>query len=201
MDLQKLNTKQNAKKIRIVSMLLGLVAILVIGLSAIAPIISVYIPGSTDPEFTYATGQAFLGWQVTFYYYGPSIPIADRAAFLTNPVMIAAMVGTVIVLIVTTLMMRRGSRKKKGILEVISVLALLFSAIVYLCACPILLNTAGNMTKDAIVEANQNGGYTLGWYSIFLGIICILIALAKCASAAFFLFMKRQSEQSESKGQ
>lgn len=197
MDIQKFNTKTNAKRIRLITTILSLAAVVLLALSAFAPIVNVYIPGSTDAEFTYATGQAFLGWQVTFYYFGPNIPIADRRAFVTNPYLCIAMVGTALVLLINCLLMRRGKRLKKGILEIVNVVFLLYSAIVYLNACPLVLTTAGNLTVDAITTASKNGGYTLGWYSIFLAIILLLIALYKMVSAFFFIYFRKKSTTNE----
>lgn len=195
MGIQSLNTKENAKLIRRISFALSMVAIIAIALSSILPVIFVQIPGSTDPEFTYDVGQAFLGWQVTFYYFGPNIPIADRQAFLTNPLMIVAMVGSCIVLLVLALLGRKGKRMKKGVLQVLEALVLLFVAIVYLNACAVVLPTAGNLTKDAIVSANEQGGYMLGWYSILLGILAIVLAVAKMAFGAFFLLFRKPAPQ------
>ncbi|HHT66893.1 MAG TPA: hypothetical protein GX010_01500 [Erysipelotrichaceae bacterium] len=196
MDFKKLNTKENAKRIRIISMILSLIAIVVIGLSSIAPIIRAYIPGSMDPEFDWGVypGQEFLGWQVTFVHWGTNIPIADRRAFTTNPLMVMAMVGTCLVLLITMLMMRRGKRLKKGILELVAAAFLIFTAIVYFSACPIILTTAGNLTLDALTAANNLGNYHLCWYAIFVGVVSLVIAIAKLVSAAFFIGFRKTDD-------
>ena len=195
MDLQKLNTKENAKRIRLITKILAFVALAIIGLGAIMPIVRAYIPGSTDPDFTYATGQNFLGWQVTFYYFGPGLRVNDRQAFHWNVWMIIAMVGTGLVLLITALMMKKGKRFKNGILDLISVVFIIYSIIIYCNACPIVLKTAGNLTRDALESANKNGGWTLAWFTYVEVILLSLIAVAKIGCGLFNIIFKNSKKQ------
>ena len=195
MEKQSLNTKANAKKVRIISMVLSLVAIVLIGLSAIMPLINIHIPGHTDTVFDYNAGVSFVGWQVTFYHFGTSPIIADRQAFLTNPVMIAAMVGGVILLAILVILGRKGKRLKKGVLQILEAAVLIFVAIVYLNVCPIVFTTAGNLTHDPIAEAMKIGGYTPCWYAVLLGIVCIVFALAKICFAIFNIAFRRSASK------
>ena len=199
MDLQKLNTPKIAKLLRNITRIAAAVALVLLIIAAFAPLVRAYIPGNADPEFHYNEGQDFLGWQVTFLYWGPSIRVNDRMAFHPNALMIIAIVGTGLALIITTLLMKKGKRFRNGILDAIAAAFLIFSIIVYINACPIVLKTAGNLTAESIQHAYDNGGFTLAWYGVLLVIFLCIIAVVKLLCALYFIIFRKKPAKQEIK--
>ena len=179
--------KEKTKKIAgYVSFGLGALAFVVVLLTMWLPVIRIVLPGNTDPYYSFATGQNFVGWQVTFYDFGTIRPIvADRQAFNFNITMCLGLILPLLSLLICTLMLRKAAGVKKIVLEGISAAMLIFYGIVMLCACGLIEKTAGNLVLDTLLAAKKQGGYTLGWYAVFGAVVAFIIAACKIAAAVF----------------
>lgn len=171
--------KQIGKILKLTSIVISVAVLVALVVMMFAPAINIYVEGSTNNEFDFAHGQDFVGWQVIFYYWGPNIPIGDRAAFRTNVPLSATVVICVLALIICTLTVRKAKGVKCLVVEAIAAIVLAVGACMLLNILTLLENSVGNLVADTLFLAKENGGYTMCPMIAVTAVIMLIAAAIK----------------------
>lgn len=174
------------KKVKIISTVAAIITIIVVIMVNFMPVINIVLEGvQSDYQFNAPGGQNFVGWQVIFYYWGPSIYIGGVTAFGFNIWLFLGMFLPVAVLLVTTIKLRKSQGAKKAILEFIAAAVLIFGAILFLNATGLCEKSVGNQVASYLKMAKESGTYTLGYWSIVMSVVMLVTGGMKIASGMY----------------
>ena len=178
----------NTKTIKIISAIVAIVALAVVVLVNFMPVLNIKLDGvQSDYKFNTPGGHDILGWQCTFYWWGPSIFIGGVTACHPNPGLITAVVLPFLVLLITTPMLIRALYKKKAVIEFINAAAMVASAVLFLNATGLARNTVGNHLQQYMVMAIEQDTYKLGWFVYVLVAVMAIAAAFKIFSGIYSL--------------
>ena len=178
----------NTKTIKIISIALAVVALIVLILINFMPVLNIKLDGvQSDYKFNTPGGHDILGWQCTYYWWGPSIFIGGVTACHPNVWLIVGIVLPILTILITTPMLFRGLFKKKAVVEFINAGVMVLSAVLFLNATGLARTTVGNHLQQYMVMATEQGTYTLGWFVYVFAAVMAVVAAFKIFSGIYSL--------------
>lgn len=153
----------------------GFVPLIALGVAIVAIVLYAFLPAlSID-------GRDYVGWMVTFYYWGHQY-IYHYHEFGFNLVLSLATVLPVILTIVTLAMWKHASAGKRMVLSVLDGAALLFTGIAYLNVMPLAESTASQNIELTLKAAQKSGSYLKGTMPTVAAILCFAVAAVMIAT-------------------
>lgn len=153
----------------------GFVPLIALGVAIVAIVLYSFLPAlSID-------GRDYVGWMVTFYYWGHQY-IYHYHEFGFNLVLSLATVLPVILTIVTLAMWKHASAGKRMVLSVLDGAALLFTGIAYLNVMPLAESTVSQNIELTLKAAQKSGSYLKGTMPIVAAILCFAVAAVMIAT-------------------
>ena len=178
----------NTKSVKIISAVLAVVALVVVVLVNFMPVLNIKLDGvQSDYTFNAPGGHDILGWQCTYYWWGPSIFIGGVSACNTNIWLCVGAILPLLTLLITTPMLIRALYKKKAVIEFINAAVMVLSAVLFLNATGLARTTVGNHLEQYMVMAIEQGTYTLGWFVYVLAAVLAVVAAFKIFSGIYSL--------------
>ena len=178
----------NTKSIKIISAILAILALAIVVLANFMPMLNIKLDGvQSDYTFNTPGGHDILGWQCTFYWWGPSIFIGGVTACHPNVWLIIGVVLPILTVLITTPMLIRALYKKKAVVEFINAAVMALSAVLFLNATGLAQTTVGNHLQQYMVMAIEQGTYTLGWFTYVLAAVLAVVAAFKIFSGIYSL--------------
>ena len=178
----------NTKSVKIISAVLAIAALAVLVLVNFMPVLNIKLDGvQSDYTFNTPGGHDILGWQCTYYWWGPSIFIGGVTACHTNVWLCIAVILPLLTLLITTPMLIRALYKKKAVVEFINAGVMVLSAGLFLNATGLARTTVGNHLEQYMVMAIEQGTYTLGWFVYVLAAVLAVVAAFKIFSGIYSL--------------
>ncbi len=144
------------------------VAIVAIALYAFLPALSI-------------DGRDYVGWMVTFYYWGHQY-IYHYHEFGFNFVLSLATVLPVILTIITLAMWKHGSAQKRMVLSILDGAALLFTGIAYLNVMSLAESTVSQNIELTVQAAQKSGTFLKGTMPTIAAIVCFVVAVVMIAT-------------------
>ena len=153
----------------------GFVPLIALGVAIVAIVLYAFLPAlSID-------GRDYVGWMVTFYYWGHQY-IYHYHEFGFNLVLSLATVLPVILTIVTLAMWKHASAGKRMVLSVLDGAALLFTGIAYLNVMPLAESTVSQNIELTLKAAQKSGTYLKGTMPTVAAILCFAVAAVMIAT-------------------
>lgn len=153
----------------------GFVPLIALGVAIVAIVLYAFLPAlSID-------GRDYVGWMVTFYYWGHQY-IYHYHEFGFNLVLSLATVLPAILTIVTLAMWKHASAGKRMVLSVLDGAALLFTGIAYLNVMPLAESTASQNIELTLKAAQKSGSYLKGTMPTVAAILCFAVAAVMIAT-------------------
>lgn len=153
----------------------GFVPLIALGVAIVAIVLYAFLPAlSID-------GRDYVGWMVTFYYWGHQY-IYHYHEFGFNLVLSLATVLPAILTIVTLAMWKHASAGKRMALSVLDGAALLFTGIAYLNVMPLAESTASQNIELTLKAAQKSGSYLKGTMPTVAAILCFAVAAVMIAT-------------------
>lgn len=144
------------------------VAIVAIALYAFLPALSI-------------DGRNYVGWMVTFYYWGHQY-IYHYHEFSFNLILSLATVLPVILTIVTLAMWKHGSAQKRMVLSILDGAALIFTGIAYLNVMSLAESTVSQNIELTLQAAQKSGTYLKGTMPTVAAVVCFIVAVVMIAT-------------------
>ena len=182
---------------KIASIVLSVLAFAALVIMMFMPAVNIHVEGNTNTEFDFANGQDFVGWQVIFYYWGPNIPIGDRAAFRTNIPLTAIVIVCVFALVICTLMVRKAKGVKCLVVEIVLAAVLIAAGCMFLNILTLLESSVGNLVADTLFAAQANGGYTMCPMVTVTAAVMFAAAAVKLVDGVLGLLAGKEEKASE----
>lgn len=156
----------------------GFVPLIALGVAIVAIVLYAFLPAlSID-------GRDYVGWMVTFYYWGHQY-IYHYHEFGFNLVLSLATVLPAILTIVTLAMWKHASAGKRMVLSVLDGAALLFTGIAYLNVMPLAESTVSQNIELTLKAAQKSGTYLKGTMPTVAAILCFAVAAVMIATGIF----------------
>lgn len=153
----------------------GFVPLIALGVAIVAIVLYAFLPAlSID-------GRDYVGWMVTFYYWGHQY-IYHYHEFGFNLVLSLATVLPVILTIVTLAIWKHASAGKRMVLSVLDGAALLFTGIAYLNVMPLAESTVSQNIELTLKAAQKSGSYLKGTMPTVAAILCFAVAAVMIAT-------------------
>lgn len=153
----------------------GFVPLIALGVAIVAIVLYAFLPAlSID-------GRDYVGWMVTFYYWGHQY-IYHYHEFGFNLVLFLATVLPAILTIVTLAMWKHASAGKRMVLSVLDGAALLFTGIAYLNVMPLAESTVSQNIELTLKAAQKSGSYLKGTMPTVAAILCFAVAAVMIAT-------------------
>ena len=153
----------------------GFVPLIALGVAIVAIVLYAFLPAlSID-------GRNYVGWMVTFYYWGHQY-IYHYHEFGFNLVLSLATVLPAILTIVTLAMWKHASAGKRMVLSVLDGAALLFTGIAYLNVMPLAESTVSQNIELTLKAAQKSGSYLKGTMPTVAAILCFAVAAVMIAT-------------------
>ena len=153
----------------------GFVPLIALGVAIVAIVLYAFLPAlSID-------GRDYVGWMVTFYYWGHQY-IYHYHEFGFNLVLSLATVLPAILTIVTFAMWKHASAGKRMVLSVLDGAALLFTGIAYLNVMPLAESTVSQNIELTLKAAQKSGTYLKGTMPTVAAILCFAVAAVMIAT-------------------
>ena len=153
----------------------GFVPLIALGVAIVAIVLYAFLPAlSID-------GRDYVGWMVTFYYWGHQY-IYHYHEFGFNLVLSLATVLPAILTIVTLAMWKHASAGKRMVLSVLDGAALLFTGIAYLNVMPLAESTVSQNIELTLKAAQKSGTYLKGTMPTVAAILCFAVAAVMIAT-------------------
>ena len=153
----------------------GFVPLIALGVAIVAIVLYAFLPAlSID-------GRDYVGWMVTFYYWGHQY-IYHYHEFGFNLVLSLATVLPAILTIVTLAMWKHASAGKRMVLSVLDGAALLFTGIAYLNVMPLAESTVSQNIELTLKAAQKSGSYLKGTMPTVAAILCFAVAAVMIAT-------------------
>ena len=153
----------------------GFVPLIALGVAIVAIVLYAFLPAlSID-------GRDYVGWMVTFYYWGHQY-IYHYHEFGFNLVLSLATVLPAILTIVTLAMWKHASAGKRMVLSVLDGAALLFTGIAYLNVMPLAESTVSQNIELTLKAAQKSGSYLKGTMPTVAAVVCFVVAAVMIAT-------------------
>ena len=153
----------------------GFVPLIALGVAIVAIVLYAFLPAlSID-------GRDYVGWMVTFYYWGHQY-IYHYHEFGFNLVLSLATVLPVILTIITLAMWKHGSAQKRMVLSILDGAALLFTGIAYLNVMPLAESTVSQNIELTLKAAQKSGSYLKGTMPTVAAVVCLVVAAVMIAT-------------------
>lgn len=153
----------------------GFVPLIALGVAIVAIVLYAFLPAlSID-------GRDYVGWMVTFYYWGHQY-IYHYHEFGFNLVLSLATVLPVILTIVTLAMWKHASVGKRMVLSILDGAVLLFTGIAYLNVMSLAESTVSQNIELTLKAAQKSGTYLEGTMPIVAAILCFAVAAVMIAT-------------------
>lgn len=153
----------------------GFVPLIALGVAIVAIVLYAFLPAlSID-------GRDYVGWMVTFYYWGHQY-IYHYHEFGFNLVLSLATVLPVILTIVTLAMWKHASAGKRMVLSILDGAALLFTGIAYLNVMSLAESTVSQNIELTLKAAQKSGSYLKGTMPTVAAILCFAVAAVMIAT-------------------
>ena len=153
----------------------GFVPLIALGVAIVAIVLYAFLPAlSID-------GRDYVGWMVTFYYWGHQY-IYHYHEFGFNLVLSLATVLPVILTIVTLAIWKHASAGKRMVLSVLDGAVLLFTGIAYLNVMPLAESTVSQNIELTLKAAQKSGSYLKGTMPTVAAILCFAVAAVMIAT-------------------
>ena len=153
----------------------GFVPLIALGVAIVAIVLYAFLPAlSID-------GRDYVGWMVTFYYWGHQY-IYHYHEFGFNLVLSLATVLPAILTIVTLAMWKHASAGKRMVLSILDGAALLFTGIAYLNVMPLAESTVSQNIELTLKAAQKSGSYLKGTMPTVAAILCFAVAAVMIAT-------------------
>lgn len=147
----------------------GFVPLVALAIAIVAIALYAFLPAlSID-------GRNYVGWMVTFYYWGHQY-IYHYHEFGFNLILSLATVLPVILTIVTLAMWKHGSASKRMVLSILDSVALVFTGIAYLNVMPLAESTVSQNIELELQAAQKSGTFLKGTMPTVAAVICFLVA-------------------------
>lgn len=153
----------------------GFAPLIALGVAIVAIVLYAFLPAlSID-------GRDYVGWMVTFYYWGHQY-IYHYHEFGFNLVLSLATVLPAILTIVTLAMWKHASAGKRMVLSILDGAALLFTGIAYLNVMPLAESTVSQNIELTLKAAQKSGSYLKGTMPTVAAILCFAVAAVMIAT-------------------
>lgn len=153
----------------------GFVPLIALGVTIVAIVLYAFLPAlSID-------GRDYVGWMVTFYYWGHQY-IYHYHEFGFNLVLSLATVLPVILTIVTLAMWKHASAGKRMVLSILDGAVLLFTGIAYLNVMSLAESTVSQNIELTLKAAQKSGSYLKGTMPTVAAILCFAVAAVMIAT-------------------
>lgn len=153
----------------------GFVPLIALGVAIVAIVLYAFLPAlSID-------GRDYVGWMVTFYYWGHQY-IYHYHEFGFNLVLSLATVLPVILTIVTLAMWKHASAGKRMVLSILDGAVLLFTGIAYLNVMSLAESTVSQNIELTLKAAQKSGSYLKGTMPTVAAILCFAVAAVMIAT-------------------
>ena len=153
----------------------GFVPLIALGVAIVAIVLYAFLPAlSID-------GRDYVGWMVTFYYWGHQY-IYHYHEFGFNLVLSLATVLPAILTIVTLAMWKHASAGKRMVLSVLDGAALLFTGIAYLNVMPLAESTVSQNIELTLKAAQKSGTFLKGTMPTIAAVVCFAVAVVMIAT-------------------
>lgn len=153
----------------------GFVPLIALGVAIVAIVLYAFLPAlSID-------GRDYVGWMVTFYYWGHQY-IYHYHEFGFNLVLSLATVLPVILTIVTLAMWKHASAGKRMVLSILDGAVLLFTGIAYLNVMSLAESTVSQNIELTLKAAQKRGSYLKGTMPTVAAILCFAVAAVMIAT-------------------
>ena len=153
----------------------GFVPLIALGVAIVAIVLYAFLPAlSID-------GRDYVGWMVTFYYWGHQY-IYHYHEFGFNLVLSLATVLPVILTIITLAMWKHGSAQKRMVLSILDGAALLFTGVAYLNVMSLAESTVSQNIELTLKAAQKSGSYLKGTMPTVAAVVCFVVAAVMIAT-------------------
>lgn len=153
----------------------GFAPLIALGVAIVAIVLYAFLPAlSID-------GRDYVGWMVTFYYWGHQY-IYHYHEFGFNLVLSLATVLPVILTIVTLAMWKHASAGKRMVLSILDGAVLLFTGIAYLNVMSLAESTVSQNIEITLKAAQKSGTYLKGTMPTVAAILCFAVAAVMIAT-------------------
>lgn len=126
-------------------------------------------------------GCNYVGWMVTFYYWGHQY-IYHYHEFGFNLVLSLATVLPVILTIITLAMWKHGSAQKRMVLSILDGAALLFTGVAYLNVMSLAESTVSQNIELTLKAAQKSGTFLKGTMPTIAAVVCFVVAAVMIAT-------------------
>lgn len=126
-------------------------------------------------------GRNYVGWMVTFYYWGHQY-IYHYHEFGFNLVLSLATVLPVILTIITLAMWKHGSAQKRMVLSILDGAALLFTGVAYLNVMSLAESTVSQNIELTLKAAQKSGTFLKGTMPTIAAVVCFVVAAVMIAT-------------------
>ena len=126
-------------------------------------------------------GRNYVGWMVTFYYWGHQY-IYHYHEFGFNLVLSLATVLPVILTIITLAMWKHGSAQKRMVLSILDGAALLFTGVAYLNVMSLAESTVSQNIELTLKAAQKSGTFLKGTMPTIAAVVCFAVAVVMVAT-------------------
>ena len=126
-------------------------------------------------------GRNYVGWMVTFYYWGHQY-IYHYHEFGFNLVLSLATVLPVILTIITLAMWKHGSAQKRMVLSILDGAALLFTGVAYLNVMSLAESTVSQNIELTLKAAQKSGTFLKGAMPTIAAVVCFVVAAVMIAT-------------------
>lgn len=126
-------------------------------------------------------GRNYVGWMVTFYYWGHQY-IYHYHEFGFNLVLSLATVLPVVLTIITLAMWKHGSAQKRMVLSMLDGAALIFTGIAYLNVMSLAESTVSQNIELTLKAAQKSGTFLKGTMPTIAAVVCFAVAVVMIAT-------------------
>ena len=153
----------------------GFVPLIALAVAIVAITLYAFLPAlSID-------GRDYVGWMVTFYYWGHQY-IYHYHEFGFNFVLSLATVLPVILTIITLAMWKHGSAQKRMVLSILDGAALLFTGVAYLNVMSLAESTVSQNIELTLKAAQKSGTFLKGTMPTIAAVVCFAVAVVMVAT-------------------
>ena len=153
----------------------GFVPLIALGVAIVAIVLYAFLPAlSID-------GRDYVGWMVTFYYWGHQY-IYHYHEFGFNLVLSLATVLPAILTIVTLAIWKHASAGKRMVLSILDGAVLLFTGIAYLNVMPLAESTVSQNIELTLKAAQKSGTFLKGTMPTIAAVVCFVVAAVMIAT-------------------
>lgn len=192
--MKKQVSPQLLRTIKIVSFVLALAALVMAVLTHFMPVLNITLEGvESDYTFSAAGGHDFLGWQVIYYWWGPSIYIGGVSAFNFNIWLALGILLPILALLICTPMLPRALYRKKAVIEFIAAATEVFCAAIFLNIDSLAATTVGNHLASYMKMAQEQGTYVITGWVYALAAVMLVTAVVKVVSGVLSLRNEKEA--------